>query len=76
MHNGLMSSLLSYPIKYLNEYFLPYDSLLETIILLMSMSPVLKIIFCFNKNYSYLVFYNWKVYSFHSFFYGAEFFVK
>ena len=36
MHNGLISSLSLYPITYLNELFLPYDSFLEINILLTS----------------------------------------
>ena len=38
MHNGLIASLSLYPIKYLNEFFVPYDSSLETNISLTSMS--------------------------------------
>ena len=38
MHNGLITSLSLYPIKYLNEFFVPYDSSLETNISLTSMS--------------------------------------
>ena len=43
MHNGLItsSSLSLYPIKYLNEFFVPYSSSLETNILLASMSSIL-----------------------------------
>ena len=41
MHNGLITSLLLYPKKYLNEFFVPYGSSLETNILLTSMSSIL-----------------------------------
>ena len=39
MHNGLITLLL-YPIKYLNEFFVPYSSSLETNILLASVLSV------------------------------------
>ena len=41
MHNGLITSLSLYPIKYLNEFFVQYGSFLETNILLISMSSIL-----------------------------------
>ena len=41
MHNGLITSLLLYPKKYLIEFFVPYGSSLETNILLTSMSSIL-----------------------------------
>ena len=41
MHNGLTTSLSLYPIKYLNEFFVPYGSSLETNILLTSISSIL-----------------------------------
>ena len=41
MHNGLITSLSSYPIKYLNEFFAPYGSSLETNILLTSIPSIL-----------------------------------
>ena len=41
MHNGLTTSLSSYSIKYLNEFFVPYGSSLKTNILLTSMSSIL-----------------------------------
>ena len=41
MHNGLIISLSLYPIKYLNEFFVPYGSFLETNILLTLMSSIL-----------------------------------
>ena len=41
MHNGLITSLSLYLIKYLNEFFAPYGSSLETNILLTSMSSIL-----------------------------------
>ena len=41
IHNGLITSLSLYPIKYLNEFLLPYDSFVETNILLTSMSSIL-----------------------------------
>ena len=40
MHNGLMTSSSLYPIKQC-EFFIPYDSFLETSILLISMSSIL-----------------------------------
>ena len=40
-HNGLMMSLSLYPIRYLRDFFVPYDSFLETNILLTSMSSIL-----------------------------------
>ena len=46
MHNGLVISSSLYLIKHLNEFFEPYDSSLETNILLTSMSSIL-IIFLF-----------------------------
>ena len=39
--NGLIISLSLYPIKYLNELFVPYGSSLETNILLALMSSIL-----------------------------------
>ena len=39
--NGLIISLSLYPIKYLNELFVPYGSSLETNILLTLMSSIL-----------------------------------
>ena len=41
MHNGLTTSLSLYPIKYLNDFFVPYGSSLKTNILLTSMSSIL-----------------------------------
>ena len=41
MHNGLITKLSLYPIKYSNEIFVPYSSSLETNILLTSMSSIL-----------------------------------
>ena len=41
MHNGLITSLSLYPIKYLNKFFVPYGSSLETNIFLASMSSIL-----------------------------------
>ena len=41
MHNGLITSLSLYPIKYLNEFFVPYGSPLGTNILLTSMPSIL-----------------------------------
>ena len=41
IHNGLITSLWSYPIKYLNKFLLPYGSFLETNILLTLMSSIL-----------------------------------
>ena len=41
MHKGLISSLSLYPIKYLNDLFVPYASSLETNNLLTFMSSIL-----------------------------------
>ena len=41
MHNDLIVSSSSYPIKYLSEYFVSYDYFLETNILLISISSIL-----------------------------------
>ena len=41
IHSGLITSLSLYPIKYLNEFLLPYDSFLETDILLTSISSII-----------------------------------
>ena len=41
MHNGLITSLSLYPIKYLNEFLLPYGSIFETNILLTLMPSIL-----------------------------------
>ena len=40
-HNGLITSLSLYPVKYLYELFLQYCSFLETNILLTSVSSIL-----------------------------------
>ena len=42
-YNGLITSLLLYLIKYLNELYLPYCSFLDTNILLTSISSILNI---------------------------------
>ena len=42
-YNGLMTPLSLYPIKYLDELYLPYCSFLETNILLTSISSILNI---------------------------------
>ena len=46
-HNGLITSLSLYPIKYINELFLPYGTFLETNILLTSISSMLNIFLFF-----------------------------
>ena len=46
-----MSSLSLYPIKNLNDLFVPYGSFFESNILLASMSYILKYLFCFYKIY-------------------------
>ena len=46
-YNGLITPLSLYPIKYLNELCLPYCSVLETNILLTSISSILNIFFVF-----------------------------
>ena len=53
MSNGLITSLSLYPIKYLIEFFAPYDSSLETNILLTSMSCIL-VTFLFLKKSLFL----------------------
>ena len=40
MHIGLITSLSLYPIKYLNEFFIPYGSSQETNILLTSILSI------------------------------------
>ena len=47
MHNGLIISL--YPIKYLNEFLVPYGSFLETNILLTLMTSIFFYFFSFVK---------------------------
>ena len=42
-YNGLITPLSLYPIKYLDELYLPYCSFLETNILLTSISSILNI---------------------------------
>ena len=56
MHNGLITSLSLYPIKYLNEFFVPYGSSLETNILLTSMSSILFASLFFYKSRFFLFF--------------------
>ena len=41
MNDGLMASSSLYPMKYLSGFFVPYDSYLETNILLISMYSIL-----------------------------------
>ena len=41
MHNGIISSLLLYPVKYFNEPLLPYESLSDIAILLISILSML-----------------------------------
>ena len=41
MHNGLITSLSLYRIKYLKEFFVPYGSSLETNISLTSVESIL-----------------------------------
>ena len=41
IHNGLITSLSLYPIKYLNEFLLPYDSFLETNIIYVNVFNVI-----------------------------------
>ena len=40
-HNGLITSLSLYPIKFFNEFFVPYGSSLKTNILLIPISSIL-----------------------------------
>ena len=42
-NNGLIISLSLYPIKYLNELFLPYNTFLETNILLRTIPSILNV---------------------------------
>ena len=56
MHNGLIITSLSlYPIKYLNKFFEPYGSSLETNILLTSMSSILITYFFFWRKSLFLI---------------------
>ena len=55
MHNGLITSLSLYPIKYLNEFFVPHGSSLETNILLTSVSSIL-VTFLFLSKSLFLIF--------------------
>ena len=71
MHNGLITSLSLYPIKYLNEFFVPYGSSLETNILLKSMPSIL-ITFCFRKSHFFLLFCHRNLCSFRSFLYAVK----
>ena len=71
MYNGLITSLSLYPIKYLNEFFVPYDSSLETNILSTSM-PSIFVTFCFYKSL-FLIFFISKIYVF---FYSFLYLVK
>ena len=50
MHNGLITSSSLYPIKYLDEFFVPCGSSFETSILLALMSSILAT-FCFCKSH-------------------------
>ena len=64
IHNGLIPSLPSCSIKYLNDFFVPCSSLLETCILLISVTSILNsslfLLSCFY-------FHCWNLYCFHSF---------
>ena len=55
--------------KYLREFFVPYDSFFETNILLASMSFKLNSFFSYK---SYFSFYHQNLYSFHSFLYKVS----
>ena len=55
-YNGLITWLWLYPIKYLNELYLPYCSFLETNILLISISSILNIFFVYIVEGSFLIF--------------------
>ena len=67
MHNGLIIISLSlYPIKYLNEFFVPYDSSLAINILLALMSSIL-VTFLFYESLLFFCLQN--LCSFYSFLY-------
>ena len=44
IHSGLMTSLLSYPIKYSKNFFVPYSSFLDTNVLLPSVLSILNVL--------------------------------
>ena len=60
--NDLITSLSLYPIKYLNELYLPYFSFLETSILLTSILFILNIFFVFVLKVAYFYFFVVEVY--------------
>ena len=66
-----MTSSSLYPMKYLSEFFVPYDSFLETNILLTSKSCIL-IVSYFCRNCFCGFFYPQNLCSSHSFLYLAE----
>ena len=66
-----MTSSSLYPMKYLSELFVPYDSFLETDILLTFKSCILnRFLLC--KNYFCSLFYLQNLCSFHSFLYLTQ----
>ena len=71
MHNGRITSLLLYPIKYLNEFFVPYGSSLKTDILSKSMSSIL-IIFFYAKVIFFIFLFPKNSCSFHTFLYWIK----
>ena len=60
--NELYISLSLYPIKYFNELFLPYDTFLETNILLTSIPSILNIFFVFIE-FTYFDFFIVEIYA-------------
>ena len=71
IHNGLITSTSLYAIKYLSEFFEPYDSPLECNVLLTSMSSIL-ITFLFLQKSLFLFFCLGNSCSFHSFLYSLK----
>ena len=65
-----MTSSSLYPTKYLSEFFVPYNSFLETNILSTSKQCILNI-FLFLQKLLLLIFYLQNLCSFHSFLYLA-----
>ena len=63
-YNGLITPLSLYPIKYLDELYLPYCSILETNILLTSISSKLNTFFVFIVKVAFFDFFIVKIYAF------------
>ena len=71
-YNGLITSLSLYPIKYLNELYLPYFSFLETNILLTSTSFILNIFLFLLQKSPFYIFCRRSLCYFHSFLYPVK----